>query len=166
MAKKQVLDTGFWLHPFLGSLNEREVLLMTYLAHNPIVSRTGIYVILSGTISGGLRERINTEEVKRTMIKLAEKGCIGYDPVDHIVYIKKFHLIFTPFGSGKPEIIANDLLIDFENGMQFPNKFMKECWQNYVTENFDKLKEMDDRLQRSKSKLSLKKLLDLKLSFS
>lgn len=169
MSKQQLTSTGRWSRTGFYRLPTAEhKLIMIYLESCPLVNRSGVYRMYSGSIVGGLGEHtIGVERVKEILIELDEKwGMIKYDKEDHIIYIKDYHSV-TPFGNGKPSIIAKDLLRQHEAIQKDGSLKLRELWIEYLKDNKDEIKGIDDKLKNPKSNsenISLKILIDIGLS--
>jgi CRISPR/Cas system-associated protein Cas7 (RAMP superfamily) len=164
MARKIVLHTGFWHRNKINKLGgKNEKLVMAYLLCNPSFSRTGIYTIYSEAIASGIgRKVINAEEVREALVSLEKAELIRYEHEADVVYILEFGQ-YSSFNSGKPIIVAMELLADFEE-IDRDNSIVMGFWCDYIEKNKEKLTLFNEKLLKSKSnpdKISIRPILDL-----
>jgi len=161
MAKKIILHSGFWHKQKVNKLNSKDSsLVFAYLLCNPKVNRIGIYTIFSEEIASGIgRKIIDAEEVRKALIELEESGLIKYEHESDVVYIINFRQ-YSNFDSGKPIIIAKELLYDFEE-FDRDNLIVFEFWKNYIEFNIDQLKSFENRLSNSKSNIEKLTIISL-----
>lgn len=167
MAKKHLINSGRWHISKINKLKSLEQkIVFEYLLSNPLVSRSGIFTIYSGGISEGIgKHLISAEKVREILEELQISGLINYEHEEDIAYILDFHK-YVPFGSGKPAIIASELLTDFEEFNFGHNHPATAFFIDYVRKNKDKLQKLEEKLNRpgnkgNPDKISIKSLLDL-----
>jgi len=164
MAKRIILNTAFWHKQKVNKLKSKDAtMVFAYLLSNPKITRTGIYTIFSEEIASGLgRNIIDAEQTRAALEELETTGLIKYEHEADVVYIVGFRQ-YSNFASGKPSIVANELLAEFEE-YDKDNKRIANFWFEYVQENQEQLLVFEDRLNRSRAnteKVTIKPLLDL-----
>ena len=161
-----MLHSGFWHRQKVNKLKTKEEsLVFAYLLCNPKVTRTGIYTIFSEEIASGIgRNIITAEQARKAIVELEKVGLIKYEHDADIVYIINFSQ-YSSIDSGKPTIVAKELLADFQE-IDRDNKISMQFWFDFIQENKEKLKVFENRLSKSKNnveKLTINSLLNLVL---